>query len=159
MDTGSVNLRLADLHDANLRAADMLLADLRDACLVRTDLEESCLVGANLEGANLEGATLETAMGLVPRQLAGANLRDALLTPQLMEFDAATKFARNARLAYKYFTAMTATSLLSWLLINKTSDAQLVTDSAVLPFLHSHAAAAALPGSRSGFGLGWSRRS
>ena len=144
-DLISVNLRLADLHDANLRAADMLLADLRDACLVRTDLEESCLVGANLEGANLEGATLETAMGLVPRQLAGANLRDALLTPQLMEFDAATKFARNARLAYKYFTAMTAVSLLSWLLIGKTSDAQLVTDSAVLPFLHSHAAAAALP--------------
>ncbi len=144
-DLISVNLRFADLHDANLRAADMLLADLRDACLVRADLEESCLVGANLEGANLEGATLETAMGLVPRQLAGANLRDALLAPQLMEFEAATKFARNARLAYRYFGAMTAASLLSWLLISKTSDAQLVSDSAVLPFLHSRAAASALP--------------
>jgi uncharacterized protein YjbI with pentapeptide repeats len=144
-DLISVNLRLADLHDVNLRAADMLLADLRDACLVRADLEESCLVGANLEGANLEGATLETAMGLVPRQLAGANLRDALLAPQLMEFEVATKFARNARLAYRYFGAMTAASVLSWLLIDKTSDAQLVSDSAVLPFLHSRAAASALP--------------
>ena len=144
-DLISVNLRLADLHDGNLRAADMLLADLRDACLVRADLEESCLVGANLEGANLEGATLETAMGLVPRQLAGANLRDALLAPQLMEFEAATKFARNARLAYRYFCAMTAVSLISWLLIGKTSDMQLVSDSSVLPFLHSHAAASALP--------------
>ncbi len=145
VDLISVNLRLADLHDANLRAADMLLADLRDACLVRADLEESCLVGANLEGANLEGATLETAMGLVPRQLAGTNLRDALLAPQLMEFEAAVKFARNARLAHRYFGTMTVASLISWLLVSKTSDAQLVSDSAVLPFLHSRAAAAALP--------------
>ena len=145
VDLISVNLRLADLHDANLRAADLLLADLRDACLVRADLEESCLVGANLEGANLEGATLETAMGLVPRQLAGTNLRDALLAPQLMEFEAAVKFARNARLAHRYFGAMTVASLISWLLVSKTSDAQLVSDSAVLPFLHSRAAAAALP--------------
>ena len=145
VDLISVNLRHADLHDANLRAADLLLADLRDACLVRVDLEESCLVGANLEGANLEGATLETAMGLVPRQLAGTNLRDALLAPQLMEFEAATKFARNARMAHRYFGAMTAASLISWLLVSKTSDAQLVSDSAVLPFLHSRTAAAALP--------------
>jgi uncharacterized protein YjbI with pentapeptide repeats len=145
VDLISVNLRLGDLHGANLRAADLLLADLRDACLVRADLEESCLVGANLEGANLEGATLETAMGLVPRQLAGTNLRDALLAPQLMEFEAAAKFARNARLAHRYFGAMTMASLISWLLISKTSDAQLVSDSAVLPFLHSRAAAAALP--------------
>ncbi len=93
-DLISVNLRLADLHDANLRASDLLLADLRDACLVRADLEEACLVGANLEGANLEGASLETAMGLVPRQLAGANLRDALLAPQLMEFEAVAAFER-----------------------------------------------------------------
>jgi len=144
-DLISVNLRMADLHDANLRAADMLLADLRDACLVRADLEESCLVGANLEAANLEGATLETAMGLVPRQLAGANLRDALLAPQLMEFEAESKFARNSRQAHRYFGVMTVTSLLSWLLLRKTKDAQLVSDSAVLPFLHSRAAAAALP--------------
>jgi uncharacterized protein YjbI with pentapeptide repeats len=145
VDLISVNLRLADLHDANLRAADLLLADLRDACLVRADLEESCLVGANLEGANLEGATLETAMGLVPRQLAGTNLRDAQLSPQLMEFEAALKFARSARLAHRYFGAMTVASLISWLLVSKTSDAQLVSDSAVLPFLHWRAAAAALP--------------
>ena len=144
-DLISVNLRMADLHDANLRAADMLLADLRDACLVRADLEESCLVGANLEGANLEGASLETAMGLVPRQFAGANLRDALLAPHLMEFEAASKFTRDAQQAHRYFAAMTITSALSWLLVWKTKDAQLISDAAVLPFLHSRTAAAALP--------------
>jgi uncharacterized protein YjbI with pentapeptide repeats len=144
-DLISVNLRLADMHDANLRASDLLLADLRDACLVRADLEEACLVGANLEGANLEGASLETAMGLVPRQFAGANLRDALLAPHLMEFDAVTAFARESRNAFRYFWMMTAASVASWLLIAKTRDAQLLTDSAVIPFLHSHAAAAALP--------------
>ncbi len=74
-----VNLRYADLQDANLKSADLLLADLRDACLVRANLQESCLVGVNLEGANLEGASLESAMGLLPRQLAGANLHEASL--------------------------------------------------------------------------------
>jgi uncharacterized protein YjbI with pentapeptide repeats len=144
-DLISVNLRLADLHDANLRASDLLLADLRDACLVRADMEEACLVGANLEGANLEGASLETAMGLVPRQFAGANLRDALLAPHLMEFDAVTAFARESKNAFRYFWMMTAGSVLSWLLIAKTRDAQLLTDSSIIPFLHSRAAAAALP--------------
>jgi uncharacterized protein YjbI with pentapeptide repeats len=144
-DLISVNLRFADLHDANLKSADLLLADLRDACLVRADLDEACLVGANLEGANLEGASLETAMGLVPRQLAGANLRDATLAPQLMEFEAAGPFTRNSAHAYRYFLATTAVSLLSWLVVWKTRDAQLVTDSAIVPFLHSHAAAIALP--------------
>jgi uncharacterized protein YjbI with pentapeptide repeats len=144
-DLISVNLRLADLHDANLRASDLLLADLRDACLVRADLEEACLVGANLEGANLEGASLETAMGLVPRQFAGANLRDALLAPHLMEFDAVTAFEREAKNSFRYFWMMTAASVLSWLAIAKTRDPQLLTDSAIIPFLHSHAAAAALP--------------
>jgi uncharacterized protein YjbI with pentapeptide repeats len=140
-----VNLRFADLHDANLRSADLLLADLRDACMVRADLEDACLVGANLEGANLEGASLETAMGLVPRQLAGANLRDALLAPSLMEFEAQTAFVRASQHAFRYFSAMMASSLISWLMIWKTRDAQLLTDSSIIPFLHSRTAAAALP--------------
>jgi uncharacterized protein YjbI with pentapeptide repeats len=144
-DLISVNLRLADLHDANLRAADLLLADLRDACLVRADLEDACLVGANLEAANLEGASLETAMGLVPRQIAGANLRDALLAPQLMEFEAESTFSRSANRARGYFNAVTGASILSWLIIWRTRDTQLVTDSSLIPFLHSRGAAAALP--------------
>src|ERR1700728_1853583 len=144
-DLISVNLRLADMHDANLRASDLLLADLRDACLVRADLEEACLVGANLEGANLEGASLETAMGLVPRQFAGANLRDALLPPQLMEFEVVGAFQSASQNAFRYFAAMTVASVVSWLVIWKTRDTQFLTDSAVFPFLHSHAAAAALP--------------
>lgn len=141
-DLISVNLRLADLHDANLRAADLLLADLRDACLVRADLEDACLVGANLEAANLEGACLETAMGLVPRQIAGANLRDALLPPQLMEFEAVTAFNQSARRARAYFNVVTGASILSWLMIWRTKDIQLVTDSSIFSFLHSRAAAA-----------------
>jgi uncharacterized protein YjbI with pentapeptide repeats len=140
-----VHLRFADLHDANLRAADLLLADLRGACLVRADLEDSCLVGANLEGANLEGASVETAMGLVPRQLAGANLRDALLPPQVMEFEAAGRFEKASQMAWRYFGPLLVATLVSWLMIWKTKDAQLLTDSAVVPYFHSHAAASALP--------------
>jgi uncharacterized protein YjbI with pentapeptide repeats len=141
----SANLRYADLQDANLRAADLLLADLRDACLVRANLQDSCLVGANLEGANLEGASLESAMGLVPRQLAGTNLRDASLPAQVTQFDALAEFSRASQASARMFNVVLSVSFLSWLMIWKTKDVQLVTDSAVIPFLHSSAAAAALP--------------
>ena len=141
----SANLRYADLQDANFKAADLLLADLRDACLVRANLQDSCLVGANLEGANLEGASLESAMGLVPRQLAGANLRDASVPPQILQFDALAEFSRASQASARMFAVVISASFLSWLMIWKTKDAQLVTDSAIIPFLHSSAAAAALP--------------
>lgn len=140
-----VNLRYAELQDANLKSADLLLADLRDACLVRAKLDEACLVGTNLEGANLENATLETAMGLVPRQLAGANLRDATVPAQIREFPALAGFTRASRTAMHLFGLTLSFSLLSLLMIWKTKDVQLVTDAAILPFLRSQAAAAALP--------------
>lgn len=140
-----VNLRYADVQDANLKGADLLLADLRDACLVRTNLQESCLVGANLEGANLEGATLDTAMGLVPRQLAGANLHEASLPEQIAAFEARTEFARTSDLAARFFTATMAISAVSGLLIWMTKDLQLLSDSCIIPFLHSPTAAGALP--------------
>jgi len=145
MELIGVNLRFADLHDVNLSGADLLLADLRDSCLVRADLDDACLVGTNLEGANLEGASLDGAMGLVPRQLAGANLRDASLPEPIWEFDAAAEFRRASGTAARYFVALAVSCVVSWLLIWSTKDLQLLTDSAVLRFLHSHAAATALP--------------
>ncbi|HUJ33155.1 MAG TPA: pentapeptide repeat-containing protein [Candidatus Acidoferrum sp.] len=140
-----VNLRYADLQDANLKGADLLLADMRDACMVRTDLQESCLVGANLEGANLEGASLDTAMGLVPRQLAGANLRDASLPEQIAHFEARPEFERASLAAKRFFVATMAISAASGLMVWKTRDTQLLTDSSIIPFLHSQTASAALP--------------
>jgi uncharacterized protein YjbI with pentapeptide repeats len=140
-----VNLRFADLHDVNLKGADLLLADLRDSCLVRADLDDACLVGTNLEGANLEGASLDGAMGLVPRQLAGANLRDASLPEPIWEFDASTEFRRASSAAAGYFVALATSCVVSWLLIWSTKDLQLLTDSALLRFLHSRAAATAMP--------------
>lgn len=141
----SVNLRYADLHAANMQAADLLLADLRDTCLTRVDLEESCLVGANLEAANLEGASLHTAMGLVNRQLAGANLRDASLPEQILEFPALEEFAAASRATLRYFSAILGVAAVSALILWKTKDLQLIADSSILPFLHSSAAAKALP--------------
>src|SRR5215831_2630424 len=140
-----VNLQHADLHYADLKSTDLLLADLRDACLVRADMEEACLVGANLEGANLEGASLETALGLVPRQLAGTNLREASLPSQIAQFPAVVVFRTASQAALRFFTALMTLSVLSALAIWRTKDIQLVTDSAILPFLHSAKAAAAMP--------------
>jgi uncharacterized protein YjbI with pentapeptide repeats len=141
-DLINVNLRYADLQGANLKGADLLLADLRDSCLVRTNLEDACLVGANLEGANLEGATLDGAMGLLPRQLAGANLHDASVPDQIARFEAQASFARASKIAMQFFTAMMAISAISGLIIWKTKDLQLLTDSSIFPFLRTRAAAA-----------------
>src|SRR5271169_4864916 len=136
-----VNLRYADLQDANLKSADLLLADLRDACLVRANLQETRLVGINLEGANLEGAALESAMGLLPRQLAGANLHEASLPGTILEFNALAEFQRTSLTAARLFATTLVVSLLSCLTIWKTKDVQLLTDSAIIPYLHSSAAA------------------
>lgn len=142
MDLINVELRYADLQGANLKGSDLLLADLRDACLVRTNLQDCCLVGANLEGANLEGANLEGAMGLLPRQLAGANLHDACVPDPIAHFEARSLFAQASRLIMQLFTALMAISAISALAIWKTRDIQLLTDSSIFPFLHSRAAAA-----------------
>jgi uncharacterized protein YjbI with pentapeptide repeats len=144
-DLIGANLRYMDLRDANLRAADLLMADLRDACLVRANFRDACLVGANLEGANLEGASLETSMGLVPHQLAGANLHEAALPPHILPFEALAEFKRASRTVYGYFAAMMSLSVLSWIMIWATKDFQLLTNSSILRFLHSPEASAALP--------------
>lgn len=133
----SVKLRHADMEDADLRAADLLLGDLRDACLMRANLDEACLVGTNLEGANLEGASLEDAMGLVPRQLAGSNLRAASLPAGILEFPALAEFTRASRMAARYFSAVLSCCAIFWLIIWRTRDVQLLSDTAVLPFAHT----------------------
>ncbi|HEY0703389.1 MAG TPA: pentapeptide repeat-containing protein [Candidatus Acidoferrales bacterium] len=140
-----VNLRYADLQDANLKEADLLLADLRDACLVRANLQETCLVGANLEGANLEGASLETAMGLLPRQLAGSNLHEASLPPQILEFNALPLFSAGSKSVARLFATLIIVCCLSFVMIWQTKDIQLLADTAIISVLHSPAAAAAMP--------------
>jgi len=142
IDLINVNLRYADLQGANLKGADLLLADLRDSCLVRTNLEDAGLVGVNLEGANLEGATLDGAMGLLPQQLAGANLHDASVPDQIARFEARTAFAKASKTAMQFLTAMIAISAASALIIWRTKDLQLLTDSSIFPFLHARTAAA-----------------
>ena len=101
-DFANLELRGKDLHGARLRQADFSAAvmkhvnlagtDLRDlnaygavftgsslaganmvnASFVGAYLEGSNLRGANLEGANFSGAEMARAIGLTPRQLAGA---------------------------------------------------------------------------------------
>jgi uncharacterized protein YjbI with pentapeptide repeats len=141
----SVNLRYADLQDINLRAADLLLADLRDTCLVRSDFSEACLVGTNFEGANLEGAALENSMGLVARQIAGANVHEASLPAPVLEFRALIDFARSAKIAVRLFTTTIVLSVIALIMIFKTRDVQLLADSGILSFLPSRALASALP--------------
>src|ERR1700723_3965676 len=140
-----VSLRHADLQDAILKSADLLLADLRDACLIRANLQETCLVGANLEGANLEGASLDSAMGLLPRQVAGSNLHEASLPAQILEFNALPTFTAGSKSIARLFATLMFVCFLSVVMIWQTKDIQLLADSAIISYLHSSAAAAAMP--------------
>jgi len=140
-----VNLRFADLHDAKLRGTDLLLADLRDTSLIRADLQDSCLVGANLEGANLEGADLESSLGLVARQIAGTNLRDASIPAHILEFDAHRAFDRASRAAYHTFVVLMAVCSFCLVAIFLTKDAQLISDSGLFTWRRAHALSSALP--------------
>jgi uncharacterized protein YjbI with pentapeptide repeats len=84
-------------------------------------------------------------MGLVPHQLAGTNLHGATLPKALQTFEALGEFERGAEMASRLCVAMTAMSLISWLVIWRTRDVQLLANSSVLSLSHSPGAAAALP--------------
>ncbi len=95
-DLSRAHLEGADLTDAHLRAAvlnrtilstaDLLLADLQGASLLQANLQFANLLGTKFGNADLQGANLEEATGLLGSQLAGANLRGAVLPAQLATF-------------------------------------------------------------------------
>ena len=65
--------------------------------------------------------------------------------PPAVQFEALAEFKRSARQVHGYFVALLCMCAVSALLIWITKDYQLLTNSAVLFFLHSSAAASALP--------------
>lgn len=127
------------LVDPDLQEADLSNLDLRSVDLTRANLTDAKLNGCNLVGTDLREATLRRtdlrlAVGLLPDQLAGADLAGAGLPEAIDKFfsasDAAKSISENAQ---KLFIATLAACLYSWLTIATTTDSSLVTNRASSP--------------------------
>jgi uncharacterized protein YjbI with pentapeptide repeats len=122
-----------DLSGEDLRGIDFRDADLSEARLVNTKLADAQFEGARLAHADLTGAT-----GLVGGQFARADLTGATLPPgiRFSAFETANEVAEGTG---KLFLTALLVCAYSWLTINSTLDAKLLTDTAVskLPILNA----------------------
>src|SRR5262245_42423838 len=122
------DLYRADLTRAKLTNVNLWRADLRQVNLSKAHLHETTLHEADLQGANLTDAT-----GLLPRQLAGADVSDARLPANFPLFTALDRVKDLSDSAQKIFIALLVGCVYCWLTIATTTDARLLTDSTSSP--------------------------
>jgi uncharacterized protein YjbI with pentapeptide repeats len=130
--------RRADLAFKQLRAVDFSKRQLCRANFTGSDLAGARFTGADVDGAlfvdsNLANTDFSESIGLVSRQLAGANLTNATL-PEYVQDAFGLKYieetCRNARATF--FTLIFA-CIYSWLVIITTQDRELVIEGDVVP--------------------------
>ena len=123
----------ANLFRANFQGADLLMANFRGACLVEADLRDATLVGANFREASLAGARLETATGLLAPQLAGANLLGATMPDTVSLGEELLQVGSVSRNVRKLLAAVALACAAAWVILLRTTDAQLLSNSPILP--------------------------
>ena len=140
------SLQRADLRESSLVGARLQGANLRGAVLKGANfdpestsapqpsgLPRTDLTSADLRNADLSDARLQTVTGLLSGALAGANLSNAKVPPDIARFPTLEYVAEISRHARTLFLAMIAACAYSWLTIATTSDATLVTNSSSSP--------------------------
>jgi uncharacterized protein YjbI with pentapeptide repeats len=145
----NANFRSSKLVGANLAKADLELSDFEGADLMGADLHEATLRGASLKGtvlknaklhnSDLECADLTGATGLLPGQLAGANLSGAKIPENIAFGNALDVVKELSDTAAKILVSVTTACLYCWLTIATTDDAKLLPNSAssTLPILQT----------------------
>lgn len=127
-DLSGSNLRNANLTDADLTGVNLEHADLSDG-----NLQGATLLRSKLRDANLENADLSRAVGLLPAQLAGANLAGARLPEKFGDFDGLRAVEEESKNARTLFFGTLLSCVYGWLTIASTSDVLLLTNSASSP--------------------------
>ena len=127
-DLSGCDLRNVNLTDADLTGANLEHADLSDA-----NLQGATLLRAKLRDANLENADLSRAVGLLPTQIAGANLAGARLPEKFGDFDGLRAVEEESKNARTLFFGTLLSCVYGWLTIAGTSDVLLLTNSASSP--------------------------
>ncbi len=123
----------ADLAHAWLPEASLIKADLRRTTLAHANLLNADLTGADLRGADLTGATLSPVKGLQVQQLAGADLTDALVEPEVARFEGLAHVAEISKHARGVFLGVVGGCVYAWLALATTSDMALVVNAASTP--------------------------
>ena len=100
----------------------------RDRRFQPTDLTD-----ADFRDADLGDVRLESAVGLRAEKLAGTNLTNAKLPPDIMKFDRLAHVEKTSQSASTTFFGLLAASLYSWLTLATTRDVDLLTDRASSP--------------------------
>jgi uncharacterized protein YjbI with pentapeptide repeats len=139
LESGGKEGQRADLSDTDLRKVNLLRGkNLSKAVFQGADLSEANLTGAILfeasfTNAKLCNADLKDTVGLLPKQLAGANLSNANLPESISKFDELANIEKMSRNSRRLLLWIILGCIYSWLTIGTTSDLQLLTDSASSP--------------------------
>lgn len=123
----------ADLTHAWLPEVSLVNADLRRAKLGHANLLNADLTGADFRDADLRGATLSPVKGLQVQQLAGADLTDASLEPEVARFEGLAQVAEISKHARGVFLGVVGGCVYAWLALATTSDLALVVNAASTP--------------------------
>ncbi len=133
LESGGREGECADLTNAWLPEASLIGADLRRVSLRNAYLLNADLTGADLRGADLRGATLAPVKGLQVQQLAGADLTDALLEPEVAKFEGLAHVAEVSKHARGVFLGVVGGCVYAWLALATTSDLALVVNAVSTP--------------------------
>lgn len=162
-DLEGANLQSAFLSRADLQGANLRNADLKGAKTRNTNFTHANLNGANLERGNFAGAhfreadmrgaslrdckldeagfqdtDLEGAKGLLPDQLAGADVSGAKLPESVSDFVALEFVAETSKIARKIFYSLLAACAYALLTAATTRDALLAQAvTAKLPIINT----------------------
>ena len=137
-DLSDSDLSEVDLSDAILVGAKARGANLRYARLNRADMQQIDFAGADLSfadlaDANIRHANLEGATGVLPRQLARADLSGVSLPADSDLENMLENVAELSRNARTIFLTMLAGCFYTWLTISTTTDVRLITNSTSSP--------------------------
>jgi uncharacterized protein YjbI with pentapeptide repeats len=127
----------ADLSGANLQGWDLSGRHLGGARLNGANLQGARLYGTDFRDADLQDADLSGATGLLTEQLAGANLRRAILPKDALSGDELASIDGASRSTQTLLFSMLLACVYAWLTIWTTTDAGLLTNrvTSTLPFI------------------------
>ncbi|MDH3599624.1 MAG: pentapeptide repeat-containing protein, partial [Candidatus Tectomicrobia bacterium] len=139
VDLSDAEMEDVDLSDARLEASNLSRAKLNRAKLDKVTFKETQLRASVLREASLEQAHLVDVLGLSEEQLAGTNLKDAELPPEVQPGrihlfdDKLNRIESASQNLQTLFFGLLASCIYCWLTIASTTHAQLIADSATSP--------------------------
>lgn len=108
-------------------------ADFRDAPLRGMNFTNACLRDADFRGADLRDADFTGAVGLLPGNVAGANLTGVTLPANIAKFDDLEALDAASNNSRTLFITMLGACLYSWLTIATTTDSALLINNISSP--------------------------